>query len=276
MANKRALVTGASRGIGKAIALALAENGYDVAVSGRTVNPGEKHDNGPGLASTVAMPGSLAETVAEIEQRGARGLAVAMDLTDRGAVGAAGQMLLDAWGGLDLLVNNGRHIGPGLSESFLDVPTPAYDNFWEAHTIAPIILTRLFLPGMLERGEGQLITVTSSAGFTVPPGPPGVAGWGLGYAVGKASGHMLAGAIHAEFSQHGIRTFNLQPGEVQTERKVAIAASGGSSRIGVCPPSAIGAVAAWLVSTPEGQALSGQNVEAQDVCRERQLHPAWD
>lgn len=275
MANKRALVTGASRGIGKAIALALAGQGYDVAVSGRTVNPGEVHDSGPD-GTGMALPGSLAETVAEIERGGGRAMAVAMDLTDRGAVGAAGQMLLDAWGGVDLLVNNGRHIGKGLSDPFLDVPTTAYDPFWEAHAVAPIILARLFLPGMLERGSGQVMTVTSGAAYLVPPGPPGVAGWGLGYAIGKASGHMLAGALHAEFSQRGIQAFNLQPGEVQTERKVAIANAGGSKRIGVCPTSAIGAVAAWLVTTPEGQAMSGQNIDAQELCRERGLHPAWD
>jgi NAD(P)-dependent dehydrogenase (short-subunit alcohol dehydrogenase family) len=275
MANKRALVTGASRGIGKAIALALAGEGYDVAVSGRTVNPGEVHDSAPG-GSGMALPGSLAETVAEIERSGGRAMAVAMDLTDRGAVGAAGQSILDAWGGLDLLVNNGRHIGKGLSDPFLEVPTPAYDPFWEAHTIAPIILTRLFLPGMLERGGGQIITVTSGAAYTIPPGPPGIAGWGLGYAIAKASGHMLAGSIHAEFSQRGIQAFNLDPGEVQTERKVAIANAGGSSRIGVCPTSAIGAVAAWLVSSPEAQAMSGQNIVGQDLCRQRGLHPAWD
>lgn len=275
MDHKRALVTGASRGIGKAIALSLAKEGYDVAVSGRTVNPGEVHgDSGDGTSRP--LPGSLMETVDEIKAAGGTAVAVAMDLTDRGAVGAAGQALLDKWGGLDLLVHNGRHIGPGLMDAFLDIPTPAYDLFWEAHAIAPIILTKLFLPGMLERRHGHVITVTSGAAFTVPAGPPPHMGSGLGYSIGKAAGHMLVGALHAEYGPQGIVSHNLNPGEVQTERKVAIMEAGGSKRVGACPPAALGAVAAWLVTAPEAQQLSGQNVEGQDLCRRLQLYPAWD
>ena len=75
MSNKVALVTGASRGIGRCGALALAERGYDVAVTGRTVHEGE------GSIAGIPLPGSLDKTCAEIEAAGRRALGVAMDVT---------------------------------------------------------------------------------------------------------------------------------------------------------------------------------------------------
>jgi NAD(P)-dependent dehydrogenase (short-subunit alcohol dehydrogenase family) len=277
MAAKRALVTGASRGIGKAIALALAKAGFDVAISARTVRPGETRDNTLTVHRTDSrpLPGSLEETAAAVDALDRRNLIVPMDLIDRASVGAGAQRVLDAWGGIDVLIHNGRYIGPGLMDVFLDTPVDAYGKFFEAHCIAPIVLTRAFLPGMLERGAGQVVNITSSSAYDTPPAPAGKGGWGLGYAIGKASGHPLVGTLHAEFRDQGLQAFNVQPGFVGTERNEIAVRDYGHELTGAAPPAAIGAVVAWLLTTEEGAAYAGTNVEAQAVCLERQLHPAW-
>jgi NAD(P)-dependent dehydrogenase (short-subunit alcohol dehydrogenase family) len=278
-ASKIALVTGASRGIGKAMSLALAEAGYDVIVSARTVSPGETRDNSLTVHKTDSrpLPGSLAETAAEIEALGRRALMLPMDLTDRASVGAAAQRVLDLpeWSALSVLVHNGRYLGPGLMDVFFDTPVDAYGKFFEAHCIAPIVLTRMLLPGMLERGEGCVITTTSSSAYDTPPAPAGQGGWGLAYAVGKASGHPLIGTLHAEFAGRGIRAFNVQPGYVGTERNHLAVREYGRELVGAAPPAAIGAVVKWLMTDPGADDWRGRTIEAQDLCLELGLYPDW-
>ena len=278
MVDRVAMVTGASRGIGKAIALALANAGYDLIISARTVAPGETRDNSLTVhrSDTRPLPGSLQETAAAIEAEGREALIVPMDLTDRASVAACAQRVLDTWGKVDVLVHNGRYIGPGLMDLFLDIPLDAYGKFFEAHCIAPIILTRALLPGMLERGNGQVITITSGSAWNIPPAPAGQGGWGLGYAVGKASGHPLVGTLHAEFAGQGIRALNVSPGFVATERNVIAVQDYGRELTGAAPPEAIGAAVAWLVTDEKGQSFVAETVEAQDLCREHGLYPAWD
>jgi NAD(P)-dependent dehydrogenase (short-subunit alcohol dehydrogenase family) len=277
---KIAFVTGASRGIGKAISLSLAKLGYDVIVSARTVAPGESRDNSLSVhrSDDRPLPGSLQETAAEIEALGQRALALPLDLTDRASVGAAAQRILDlpAWSDLSVIVHNGRYLGPGLMDVFMDTPVDAYGKFFEAHCIAPIILSRMLLPGMAERGSGTVITITSSAGYQVPPAPAGKGGWGLAYAIGKAAGHQLAGTLHVEYAGSGIRAFNVQPGFIGTERNHISVRDYGKELKGAAPPSVIGAVVEWLMTSPDAQSYAGQNIEAQDLCRQLELHPAWD
>ncbi|MCI4318465.1 MAG: SDR family NAD(P)-dependent oxidoreductase, partial [Thermoplasmata archaeon] len=123
------------------------------------------------------------------EKSGRRALLVPMDLTDRASVGAGMATALERWGRVDLVLHNGRYVGPGLMDGILDTPIEAFARFLEAHVIAQLIITKMILPGMLERGAGIVMTMGSGAGYTDPPGPPGGGGWGLGYAVGKAAGH---------------------------------------------------------------------------------------
>src|SRR3954447_9934885 len=114
--NRRvALVTGASRGIGKCAALELAGRGFDVAITARTVHEGE----GKGAPSSVRdeggslpIPGSLETTATEIAERGAEALVVPMDLLDRVSVGMALATVLERWGHVDVLVNNAIYQGP--------------------------------------------------------------------------------------------------------------------------------------------------------------------
>jgi len=105
-----AFVTGASRGIGKAGALALADAGYDVVVTARTVKPGDtQHFAESGRP--IALPGSLEETAAEIEKRGQRALPLRLDLLDRKTLDVAVEASLEQWGRIDVLYNNGIYQG---------------------------------------------------------------------------------------------------------------------------------------------------------------------
>jgi NAD(P)-dependent dehydrogenase (short-subunit alcohol dehydrogenase family) len=272
---QRALVTGASRGIGKAIAIALAEQGYDVAVAARTLrssDPTPEHTQTVHKKDTRALPGSLEETAAQVEKAGQETLPLKMDLTSLASVEAAIGQLIDAWGGVDVVVNNGRHIGPGLMDNIIETPIEQYPLFLMAHGVAPIRITQLLLPSMLEQGHGTFITTSSGAGYDFYPDAPRP---GLGYRIGKAAGHTLVGSILAEHGGQGIRAFNVNPGFVLTERNSLDADEFGFAASSAGPPEAVGAVVAWLASSPEADPLQRSNVDAQDVALERGLYPDW-
>ena len=164
---QKALVTGASRGIGKAISVALAGAGYDVALAARTVgasDPTLDHSQSVHKPDTRPLPGSLEETAELVRNEGREALLLRMDLTDRASVEAAVAALIEQWGGADVVVNNGRHIGPGLMDTMLDTPIDEYEKFLAAHGVNAIRIVQLLLPGMLDRGFGTFVTISSGAG----------------------------------------------------------------------------------------------------------------
>jgi NAD(P)-dependent dehydrogenase (short-subunit alcohol dehydrogenase family) len=272
-----AFVTGASRGIGKAIAVHLARAGCDVAVAARTVHDGERREHSSTVkrSDTTPLPGSLDETGALVEREGMRAMRVFLDLTDRSTLAPAVERVLDEWSRIDILVNNGRYIGPGHMDHLLETPVELLDAHLEANVMAPVILSQLVLPQMLERGEGYVIDITSSAGSSNPPAPAGAGGWGLGYAMSKGAMHRLAGIIAVELGERGILAFNLHPGFVATERIAQDMAAFGFDASAGAPADVIGAAAAWLVTAPEARAVNGGWIEGQDLCRERNLLPGW-
>jgi NAD(P)-dependent dehydrogenase (short-subunit alcohol dehydrogenase family) len=271
---KVALVTGASRGIGKAIAIHLARAGFDVAVSARTLHEGEAREHSSTLqkSDTSPLPGSLDVTAELIEKEGRRAFPV---VTDRTTLAPGVDAVLEAWGRIDVLVNNGRYIGPGHMDQLLDTPIELLDLHLEANVMAPVILTKLVLPQMLERGDGYVVVITSGAGASDPPAPAGSGGWGLGYAMSKGAVHRLAGILAVELGDRGIVGFNLHPGFVTTERILIDMAPFGFDGSTGAPPDVIGAAAAWLVTEPEARALNGTWIEGQDLCAERHLLPGW-
>ena len=105
--HKTAFVTGASRGIGRAIVLALAEAGFDVAITARTMEPGERREHSPSVKLSIktALPGSLTETAALMEQAGQRVILAPEDIVDRASLGSAATMVLERWGHVDVVVH---------------------------------------------------------------------------------------------------------------------------------------------------------------------------
>jgi NAD(P)-dependent dehydrogenase (short-subunit alcohol dehydrogenase family) len=272
-----ALVTGASRGIGKSIAVHLARAGFDVAIGARTVHEGERREHSSTVATsdTSALPGSLDSTAALVEDTGRRALAVSLDLLEPDSLQSAVATVLDHWGRIDVLVNNGRYVGPGHMDRILDTPVDLLDRHLAANVMAPVILTKLVVPQMVERGTGVVINLASSSGTMDPPAPAGQGGWGLGYGMSKAALHRLAGMLAVELGDSGIRAYNLSPGFIATERIAIDMGHFGFDASAGAPVDVVGAVAAWLVTTPEAAPRNGAWVEAQEVCRDLGLLPGW-
>jgi NAD(P)-dependent dehydrogenase (short-subunit alcohol dehydrogenase family) len=277
MERRVALVTGASRGIGKSCAVRLAMAGFDVAVTARTVQEGEERDHSSTVRKidTRPLPGSLSSTADLIEANGGRSLVVAADLLDRASMGAAAATVLQRWGRVDVLVNNGRYIGPGHMDRFLDTPLDLLDKHLEANVMAPLVLARLVLPQMIERGSGLVANMTSSVAWVDPPAPAGEGGWGLGYSFSKGAIHRFAGVLNQELAGTGVAVVNIDPGFVATERMAVDMGEFGFDSSKAAPPDAIGAAVAWLATSPETVQLSGTTVLAQQLCWDHGLLPGW-
>lgn len=267
-----ALVTGASRGIGRATALALARRGLDVAITGRTVHEGD------GRVGDVPVPGSLERTAAEIEALGRRALPVAMDVMDRASIRHAYETVVDRWGRIDALVNNAPYSGPGTDDRLLTIDLDLAASVVEGNYLNQLFLVQLALPAMLERGSGTVVSLASGSALVAPPAPAGEGGWSLAYCASKAAFHQLAVVLDVEYRAAGIRAFNLEPGYVVTERTVAL--GGGDDTYGRHfrgdPPEVPGEVIGWLVTDPAAARYLGRMVHAQGVCAKLGLVPGWE
>ncbi len=274
---KVAFVTGASRGIGKAIAVELAEAGYDIAILARTVHEGEAREHSSTLtrSDTSPLPGSLDQTAALIRATGRRCLAVPGDLLDHDSLQRAVATVLAEWGHVDVLVNNGRYIGPGHMDHIVDTPVHLLRDHLEANALAPIVLIKAVLAQMIERGGGTIIDITSSVAFEDPTEPAGEGGWGLGYAFSKGALHRIAGVLAVEQRANNVRAYNVQPGFIATERMQQDMAAFGFDASTGAPAAVVAKVCRWLLESPDALALNGANVEAQDVCRKLRLLPGW-
>ncbi len=269
-----AVVTGASRGIGKATALALANAGFDVAITARTVHEGEGVDDSDRGSGTV--PGSLDTTAAAVEATGRRALSVPMDLMDVSTLGAAVDTVLSKWGRIDVLVNNAVHTGPGSMTRFDETSVEMIETKLAANAVAPVVLIKAVLPHMVERGSGKIVNVTSAVAINDPEMPAGEGGWGAAYAMSKGAMHRLAGILAVEYRGDGIEVFNLEPGYVVTERmEVNQKALGLEGVYPGAPPSVPASVIAWIASSPESAELNGQTIIAQRFAKQRGLHDDW-
>lgn len=187
---KRALVTGSSRGIGKAIALGLASAGADVAVH---------------CAGNVRSAEAVAEA---IRAQGARALALQHNLTEPGAPDALWQAVEAAWGGLDILVLNASVQVPRPWETI----TPAeFDQQMHVNVLASMALMQKAAPGMRRNGWGRILTVGSVQ--EVKPHPDM-----LVYAASKAAQTMMARSLAAQLVPYGVTVNNLAPGVIMTDR----------------------------------------------------------
>lgn len=271
---KRAMVTGASRGIGKATALALAAAGWDVAITGRTRRAGDGRDDSD-TGGGRALPGSLEETAAGIRESGRRSLELVADLHDHLALRGAANRVIAEWGGVDLLVNNAVDTAPGSMVGIQDLTIGQMESKLAANVVAQLVLVQAVLPAMLEQGGGSVVDVTSHVANADPPGPVGQGGWGLAYAASKAAFHRFAPLLAVEFGDQGIRAYNLDPGYVETERqKVNAEALGLVGHYTGAPPTVPAAAIVWLTAHPD-EVENGQTVRAQKVALDHDLHPDW-
>ena len=270
-----ALVTGASRGIGRATAIALAQAGVDVAITARTVHEGQgvdESDTGRGRS----LPGSLDSTASEVAAIGVRAFPVVADLHEPASLVAAVRQVLEVWGRIDILVNNAVDTGPGSMVPFAELTIGQLERKLFANVVAQAIVIKEVLPAMLASGGGVIIDVSSHVATGDPPAAVGSGGWGLAYAASKAAFHRFAPILAVELAGQGIRVHNVDPGYVETERqKVNAAALGLEGRYPGAPPSVPAAVIAWLATAPDAVELNGKTVQAQRFALEHGLHPDW-
>jgi NAD(P)-dependent dehydrogenase (short-subunit alcohol dehydrogenase family) len=182
-----ALVTGAGRGIGRAVALALAREGVSVT----------------GVARTAAELDSL---VGEIEAQGGRGLAFAGDVRERSLAESAVTKTVERFGGLQILVNNA---GVGSFSNVADTTDEEWDTVIGTNLTAVFRLTRTALPHLSRRG-GHIFMISSLAG--VNP----IAGMAA-YCASKAALDHFAASLMLEVRQGGVKVTTLAPGSVDTD-----------------------------------------------------------
>jgi len=217
-----ALITGASRGVGRGIALALASAGYDLVITGRTTAEGTAVNPGTGRL----LPGSLASTAADAEARGAVCRTVVADILDLDDVADSYARCRSAAGRpISLLVNNAVYVGPG-NDVLFHLGDPAdIRRRVDGNVTSPMLLTHAFLQEALDHEpdartglRATILNVTSDAGRRTPGRVAGKGGWSLMYAATKGGFHRMADMLALEYGEVGIRALNVNPGLVATER----------------------------------------------------------
>jgi NAD(P)-dependent dehydrogenase (short-subunit alcohol dehydrogenase family) len=280
MRRQVAMVTGASRGIGRATALALARAGFDVIITARTMREGEGRVQGSSSIAPkeVAVAGSLETTAATIREAGREVLPIRMDLLDPPSVEAAVAEALSTWRRIDLLVNNAIYQGAGRMDRLLDIPPEAMKCLLEGNVLAQFTITQLVLRAMVEEGGGTIINMTSRSGHSDPPGPTGKGGWGYAYAASKGALHRMVPILHQEHRADGVRAFNVDPGYTPTETMRAL--RGSTNDLDAvwagAPVEVTAEVIAWLATAAEADPLAGTTVNSHLLCAELGLVAGWD
>jgi NAD(P)-dependent dehydrogenase (short-subunit alcohol dehydrogenase family) len=198
-----AVVTGASRGCGRGIALALGEEGATVYVTGRSVR---------GQPTTLDRPGTIDDTADEVTARGGTGIPVRCDHTDDAQVRTVFDRVLGEQGGLDLLVNNawsGYELSPDPSLAFWEIQWRHWDLMFTGGLRAAAYASRLAAPMMIEARRGLIVNIT-----WVLDRPHGHAF----YEVVKTGMNKLTEQMADDLRPHGVACVAVSPGFMRLER----------------------------------------------------------
>lgn len=268
-----AFITGASRGIGRATAIAFARAGFNLALSARTLEEGEAHTHSIRNADGQPLAGSLNATAKEARRHGVDVQVVPMDLLDPVSVQQAVAGVLAHYGHVDVLINNAIYQGADLNAPLLELQQETLQRMAQGYLLAPVQITQQVLHSMLQRRHGCIINITSGAGESDPPVAACDGGWGYAYGAGKAAVSRLAGIIAREHGDQGIRAFTVNPGVVNTETLRATIGEKGvlAMRKGVAEPELPAAVLLWLATAPEAADFQYQTIHAQPFARERAI-----
>jgi len=205
---KVALITGSSRGIGKATALQLARDGADIVVCARS------------LESTEDSPGSIGQTADEIRALGRRALAVKLDVFEDAEMRNAVEEAMREFGRIDILVNNAAHMA---GAPILEADVAGLEKSFAANVRAPFVLTQLVAPQLIAQGGGAIINISSGAARNPPPpdeAPPNRPRFQRGpeYGISKAALDRLSTGIAEELGEKNIAVVSVWPGFTLTER----------------------------------------------------------
>ena len=233
---KVALITGASRGLGRALALAFAREGADLVINSR-----------------AASAADLEAVRKEAEASGARVLTVTADVADRADVERLAATALARFGRVDVLVNNASALGPTPMPYLSDYPPDAWEEVLRTNLTGPFLLTRTLVGQMIARGSGAIINVSSDAGVV------GYPTWGA-YGVSKAALDQLTRTWAAELEGTGVRVTSVDPGDMNTAMKRASEPDGDPTQW--ARPEDVTEPFVWLASDAAAD-VSGRRFEAQ-------------
>ncbi|GBD10889.1 3-oxoacyl-[acyl-carrier-protein] reductase FabG [bacterium HR23] len=242
LAGKVAIVTGSSRGIGKAIALAYAREGAKVAVVARSEAPGR-------------LPGTIYQTAEEIQALGGEALPIRCDVTDEEQVRGMVAQVLQRWGRIDVLVNNA---GVTLRTPIVETETRHWDLIMRVNLRGPFLCCKYVLPTMMQQRQGSIINITSRAGERVVPG-------GVHYGVSKAGLNMFTLGLAEEVRRYNIAVNALDPGLIKTEGAV-LTRPKDFDWSEYEPPEAMGPSAVWL-ALQTAQTFTGRIVKRAEFGR---------
>lgn len=230
-ASRIALVTGASRGIGRAIAIALAEAGAHVAINYR-----QRADDAEA-------------TVAAVKRTGRESVAFAADVTDTRAVAAMVSGVEQALGPIDVLVNNA---GVALRRSVDEITEVDFDQTLATNLKSAFLCTQAVWPGMRARGWGRIVNISSGAAR-------GAGGFGVHYNASKAGLEGLTRGYAARLVKHGITVNAVAPSLIDTEMIAAMRAES-EARIPVGRLGTAEEIAATVVMVASNAYMTGQTV----------------
>ncbi|MFN0069759.1 MAG: 3-oxoacyl-[acyl-carrier-protein] reductase [Limisphaerales bacterium] len=234
LANQAAVVTGAGRGIGRAIALRLAGDGADVACVSRTAENSEK-------------------VAAEVRALGRRAWALAVDVTDPAAVAAAAEKILAEAGRVDILVNNAGVTRDGL---LMRMSEADWDAVLDTNLRGAFLFTKAFSRAFLKQRSGRVINMASVIGLIGNAGQ-------ANYAASKAGLIGFTKAVAREFASRGVTVNAVAPGFIETDMTAALNEEQRAAILRQVPLAAFGAAddiahAAAFLAGPGGRYVTGQ------------------
>ncbi len=237
MKDKVCLITGASRGLGRALALEFGRRGAKLVINSRSSSKKE-----------------LAETERELRALGAEVLGTVADVSNRSDIERLSGEALARFGHVDVLVNNASDLGPTPMPYLIDYPIDAFDKVMRTNMLGPFMLMRALVGQMIARRSGSIINVSSDAGVV------GYATWGA-YGVSKSALDHLTRTWAVELDGTGVRVNSVDPGDMDTAMKRASDPEGDASNW--ANPESVTAVFVYLASDQSAN-ISGQRFLAQD------------
>jgi len=264
---KVALVTGAARGIGRAVAEELAQLGADVAVTARTVQP-----RGDDLAGTIG------ETARAIEEAGSKALAIGADLLAPDGVATVVSQVLGTFGRVDILVNNAADTGDNVFRGFWETPPEAWAAQVQLNLNAMYALMWAFAPAMKANGGGLIVNLGSMK--EVPEGLQpggrrvgGVARLGAAYPTTKVAIFAMSTLLAQELAEDGIVVLTLNPGGAATESYHHNARRFGWDASIATPVAMPAKTVGFLATCDDPMAYAGRYVDAVTFSQEQGLVP---
>lgn len=260
LAGKVAVITGASRGIGEAIALRYAAEGAKVVVSARTENEGDH-----------MLAGSINSVVKRIKDAGGEALAVRCDLSNSDDRVNLIKATEDAFGPVDILVNNAAVT---FFIPIVDFPERRYRLMQEVQVYGPLHLSQLVLPNMKERKSGWILNISSHAALHPKPGAGGgEGGGGTVYGMCKAALERFTTGLASEVYSDGIGVNVISPGLVATPGVVYHKLVNESNKDRVTPVEHMAEACLRLVYG-DPKEITGRITYADDMLKEFKLQPA--